>query len=84
MAKVVRSANLLHSIREPIMNDHVKPVRIARPARSRKVNVEVGTGAIAPKIAIHRYKAKPPVKVEVGTGAIAPKVALHRRRSFSR
>jgi hypothetical protein len=67
------------------MIDHVKPVRIARisrPARSRKVNVEVGTGAIAPKVAIHRFKGKAPVKVEMGTGAIAPKVAIHRRKSF--
>jgi hypothetical protein len=67
------------------MNDHIKPVRsvrIARPAHPIKVNVEVGTGAIAPKIAIHRSKGKAPVKVEVGTGAIAPKVAIHRRKSF--
>jgi hypothetical protein len=65
------------------MNDHVKhvrSVRIARPARSIKVNVEVGNGAIAPKVAIHRFNGKAPVKVEVGNGAIAPKVAIHRRK----
>jgi hypothetical protein len=39
----------------------------------------VGTGAIAPKVAIVRRKGSAPVKVEVGTGAIAPKVAIARR-----
>ena len=66
------------------MNDRIKPVRTARialPAPSRKVNVEVGTGAIAPKVAIHRFKGKAPVKVEVGTGAIAPKIAIHRSKA---
>jgi hypothetical protein len=43
---------------------------------SSKVRVEVGNGAIAPKVALHRTRT--PVKVEVGNGAIAPKVAIHR------
>jgi len=43
---------------------------------SSKVRVEVGKGAIAPKVALHRTRT--PVKVEVGNGAIAPKVAIHR------
>jgi len=67
------------------MNHRIKPLRTARialPAPSQKVNVEVGTGAIAPKVAILRFKNKAPVKVEVGTGAIAPKVAIHRRKAL--
>jgi hypothetical protein len=43
----------------------------------------VGTGAIAPKVAIQRAKVSAPVKVEVGTGAIAPKVAIARVRTPS-
>jgi len=45
---------------------------------SEAVRVEIGTGAIAPKVAIVRRKALAPVSVEVGTGAIAPKVAIVR------
>ena len=48
-----------------------------------RVNVEVGTGAIAPKVAIVRRKAQPRVNVEVGTGAIAPKVAIARGKTGS-
>jgi hypothetical protein len=83
MGEVVRSANFPQS--GALMKDHVKHVRsvlIAPTTRSIKVNVEVGNGAIAPKVAIHRFKGKAPVKVEVGNGAIAPKVAIHRRKSF--
>src|SRR5512138_2973949 len=74
----------LHSPREIIMAEHVtsvRSIRIVRRFSTRKVNVEVGTGAIAPKVAIQRRKAQAPVKVEVGTGAIAPKVAIQRRKS---
>ncbi len=53
-------------------------VKIVRRAASKEVRVEVGNGAIAPKVALHR--AKTPVKVEVGNGAIAPKVAMFRAR----
>jgi hypothetical protein len=70
---------------ELFMNDHdksVRTLRIARRTQSAKVNVEVGTGAIAPKIAIARRKNQKPVKVEFGTGAIAPKVALHRGKAL--
>ena len=66
------------------MSEHAKSVRVTRVARrpsSTKVNVEVGTGAIAPKVAIERRKTKLPVKVEFGTGAIAPKVAIQRGKS---
>jgi len=65
------------------MNDRIKPVaaRIARHVSASKVKVEFGTGAISPKVAIHRFKGKPPVKVEFGTGAISPKVAIHRAKS---
>lgn len=57
----------------------VRKVTVVRSVGSRKVRVEVGNGAIAPKVALHRTKK--PVKVEVGNGAIAPRVALHRRAS---
>ena len=66
------------------MNDRqksVRTVRIARRAQLRKVNVEFGTGAIAPKVAIQRRNNQKPVKVEFGTGAIAPKVAIQRGKS---
>ena len=56
----------------------VGPSRVVLRSNSEAVKVEVGTGAIAPKVAIVRRKASAPVKVEVGTGAIAPKVALAR------
>ncbi len=60
-----------------------KPHRRPSPLATAAVNVEIGTGAIAPKVAIARRKTAAPVKVEVGTGAIAPKVAIVRagRRS---
>ena len=53
-----------------------RQVKIVRRAGASKVRVEVGNGAIAPKVALHRVKTVP--KVEVGNGAVAPKVALHR------
>jgi hypothetical protein len=56
-----------------------RKVKVVRRLGSNKVRVEVGNGAIAPKVALHR--AKKPVRVEVGNGAIAPKVALHRGTS---
>ena len=52
--------------------------RIVRRSGPLPVKVEVGTGAIAPKVAIARRKVAAPVNVEVGTGAIAPKVAIAR------
>jgi hypothetical protein len=57
------------------------PKDIAHNSHSTKVNVEIGTGAIAPKVAIQRAKSQVPVRVEVGTGAIAPKVAIQRAKS---
>ena len=65
----VRAAETLAATRQPTV--------VLRP-RSTAVNVEVGTGAIAPKVAIVRRKASAPVNVEIGTGAIAPKVAITR------
>jgi len=60
------------------------PTIVRRPA-TVAVNVEVGTGAIAPKVAIVRRRTTAPVKVEVGTGAIAPKIAIARsKRSLIR
>jgi hypothetical protein len=56
-----------------------RKVTVVRRVSLRKVRVEVGNGAIAPKVALHRIKK--PVKVEVGNGAIAPKVAMHRAGS---
>lgn len=53
--------------------------KVVRRVRSNKVLVEVGNGAIAPRVSLHR--AKKPVKVEVGNGAIAPKVALYRAKT---
>jgi hypothetical protein len=65
----------------PISNQTVdQPKNIARNARSANVNVEIGTGAIAPKVAIKRARSSPPVNVEIGTGAIAPKVAIKRSK----
>ena len=55
---------------------------ISRGPRSSPVNVEVGNGAIAPKVAIVRRKASAPVRVEVGNGAIAPKVAIVRGKTL--
>ena len=54
---------------------------IARRSPSSPVNVEIGNGAIAPKVAIVRAKRLAPVKVEVGNGAIAPKVAIVRAKT---
>jgi hypothetical protein len=51
-------------------------IKIVRRVGASRVRVEVGNGAIAPKVALHRVKVQP--KVEVGNGAISPKVALHR------
>ena len=56
----------------------VKNSVVVRRSPTSAVNIEVGTGAIAPKVAIARRKVSAPVKVEVGTGAIAPKVAIAR------
>ena len=41
------------------MNNRIKPVaaRIARHVSASKVKVEFGTGAISPKVAIHRAKS---------------------------
>lgn len=58
--------------------------RIARRFGMPSVNVEVGNGAIAPRVAIQRSKQKTPVKVEVGNGAIAPKVAIFRAKLSQR
>jgi len=58
-----------------------KPV-VVRRIRNAPVKVEVGNGAIAPKVALKR--AKQPVKVEIGNGAIAPKVAMERFAKTSR
>ena len=64
---------------------HIKNPTVVRRPASAAVNVEIGTGAIAPKVAIARRKASAPVKVEVGTGAIAPKIAIARsKRSLIR
>lgn len=64
------------------MNAHVAAaagkVKVVRRSSAKKVRVEVGNGAIAPKVALHRTKT--PVKVEVGNGAIAPKVAIYRAK----
>jgi hypothetical protein len=55
---------------------NARQIKVVRRTTTPKVRVEVGNGAIAPKVALHRAKSAP--KVEVGNGAIAPKVALHR------
>ena len=49
---------------------------VLRRASGAPVKVEIGNGAIAPKVALKR--AAQPVKVEIGNGAIAPKVAQAR------
>jgi hypothetical protein len=56
-----------------------RQVKIVRRVGANNVRVEIGNGAIAPKVALQR--AKTPPKVEVGNGAIAPKVALHRTKT---
>ena len=43
------------------------PKAIARNSATARVKVEVGNGAVAPKVAIQR--AKLPVRVEIGNGA---------------
>ena len=58
-----------------------KPVVVRRVA-SAAVKVEIGNGAIAPKVALKRVAS--PVKVEIGNGAIAPKVAQRRVSKISR
>ena len=55
---------------------------VVRRFPNAPVKVEIGNGAIAPKVALKR--AKQPVKVEIGNGAIAPKVAMKRGRETSR
>ena len=55
-----------------------RKVTVVRRVGLSKVRVEVGNGAIAPKVALHRTRT--PVKVEVGNGAIAPKVAIDRNK----
>ena len=66
--------------RETAMNASVaasaRQSKVVRRKSPSKVRVEVGNGAVAPKVALHRVKKAP--KVEVGNGAIAPKVAIHR------
>ena len=57
------------------------PKAIVRNSQRSRASVEVGNGAIAPKIAIQRAKASSPVRVEVGNGAIAPKIAIQRAKS---
>ena len=59
-------------------------VVISRSPRQSKVNVEIGNGAIAPKVALKRAKGQAPVNVEIGNGAIAPKVALKRAKASKR
>ena len=69
-------------VQTPARSDErlASPVIVVRRA-SAPVNVEVGTGAIAPKVAIVRRNAQPRVNVEVGTGAIATKVAIARGKT---
>jgi hypothetical protein len=62
-------------------NTAIRRSVVKRSPPSSPVRVEVGNGAIAPKVAIVRRKASAPVRVEVGNGAIAPKVALVRART---
>ena len=54
---------------------------VVRRVSNAPVKVEIGNGAIAPKVALKR--AKQPVKVEIGNGAIAPKVATKRAAKAS-
>ena len=62
-------------------NTAIRRPTVKRSPPSSAVRVEVGNGAIAPKVAIVRRKASAPVRVEVGNGAIAPKVALVRGKA---
>ncbi|MET0440699.1 MAG: hypothetical protein ABW071_01810 [Casimicrobiaceae bacterium] len=55
---------------------------VVRRFPNAPVKVEIGNGAIAPKVALKR--AKQPVQVEIGNGAIAPKVAMKRAAKASR
>jgi len=55
-------------------------MKVAKKPASSPVKVEIGNGAIAPRVAIVRAKQQAPVKVEVGNGAIAPKVAIARAK----
>ena len=57
-------------------NAFVAKTVVVRRLSNAPVRVEIGNGAIAPKVALKR--ATQPVKVEIGNGAIAPKVALKR------
>jgi len=57
-------------------NAFVAKTVVVRRLSKAPVRVEIGNGAIAPKVALQR--AKQPVHVEIGNGAIAPKVALTR------
>jgi hypothetical protein len=59
---------------------NARVVRIVHRTSAAQVNVEIGNGAIAPKVALQRAKTRAPVKVEIGNGAIAPKVALQRAK----
>ena len=63
------------------VRSNIRKTVIARHSGSAVVKVEIGNGAIAPKVAIQRAKAQPPVKVEIGNGAIAPKVAIQRAKT---
>ena len=71
-ASVLSNERSNAAIRRPTLRKH---------PRSSPVNVEVGNGAIAPKVAIVRRKAAAPVNVEVGNGAIAPKIAIVRGKT---
>jgi hypothetical protein len=72
-------------VKTPVRANEKSQPTIGQPAVvlrfTEAVRVEIGTGAIAPKVAIVRRKALAPVNVEVGTGAIAPKVAIVRRKA---
>ena len=63
-------------------NAFVAKTVVVRRSSNAPVRVEIGNGAIAPKVALKR--AAQPVKVEIGNGAIAPKVALKRVASTPR
>ena len=63
-------------------NAFVAKTVVARRTASNAVKVEIGNGAIAPKVALKRAQA--PVKVEIGNGAIAPKVAQARNATRPR
>jgi hypothetical protein len=55
-----------------------KPITSQNATTETPVRVEIGAGAMPPKIALARTGK--PVKVEIGGGAIPPKVALLRSR----